>query len=134
MASRHILVVGTAEDEVKNIDYLLEFSGCRVTLVRDVREAVEMMIVKKSLFHSLDLILINSFFALVQFMDIFNGTITLREKYPIVVIDKFNLKARFREMFHPLMEEFNIRLCDSDCYLAEIEDILNIRFSDVAVQ
>lgn len=131
MSVKHILVVGSPTDELKNIEYLLEFSGCRVTQVRDVREAVEAMMLKKLVFQSLDLILIHDFSLIVQFMDVFNGTITLRKRYPIVVIDKFNLKDRFREMFNPLMSEFNIRFCDRGLYLAEMEKVLGIRFRDV---
>jgi|GEM_PF-6973248 len=131
MGAKHILVVGSPTDEFRNIEYLLEFSGCRVTLVRNVREAVDAMTLKKMVFQNLDLILIHDFFSLVQFMDVFNGTITLRERYPIVVIDKFNLKDKFREMFRPQMSEFNIRFCDRELYIVEMEKVLGIRIREV---
>lgn len=128
MVPKHVLVVGKPGDDLKNIDYLLKFTGCRVTAVGDVAEAIDTMIGRKSLFQQLDLILFNNLSLLVQFMDAFNGIIALKRKCPMLVIDKLELKNHFHRMFQPLLEEFDVRVCDRKSCLGELEGILRIRF------
>lgn len=124
MWTKRALVISCNKSEFSNIDYLLQLSGCQVTVVASASDAVVWMLSGKNRVGNLDLIAIYGFPALMEFVDHFAGLITLKRKVPILVIDRFMNGDKFKSLFRRLFEDFDISFCGPEDLVRSMDGLL----------
>lgn len=124
MWTKRVLVIGCNRSEYINIDYLLQLSGCQVTVVASASEAIAWMLNGKTRLGKLDLIAIYGFPALMEFVDHFAGLITLKRKVPILVIDRFMTSDKFKSVFRRLFDDFDINFCGPEELVPSMDGLL----------